>query len=322
MPEAARAGDAWDWKLTIDGEVDNPLSLSLADLKHDFATHTFALQVECGGNGRAAFDPPARGNQWSTGAVGCARWTGVRMADVLNAAGIRGSAVYTGYYGSDVHLSGDASKDVISRGAPVWKMMEPHTLLAWEMNGETLPYWHGFPVRIVAPGWSGSVSGKWVRRIWVRDQVHDGKKMTGKAYRTPAYPVAPGEKIPDEDWRIIQSMPVKSLITYPQSGATLGADNRVMEVRGHAWAGDDAVARVDVTHDFGASWQTAELDAPVNPYAWQNWRARIRFPSKGYYEVWARATDSQGRMQPFAVDWNAKGYLNNSMHRLALRVPS
>ena len=95
-----------------------------------------------------------------------------------------------------------------------------------------------------------------------------------------------------------------------------------MEVRGHAWAGDDAVARVDVTHDFGASWQTAELDAPVNPYAWQNLRARIRFPSKGYYEVWARATDSQGRMQPFAVDWNAKGYLNNSMHRVALRVPS
>ena len=322
VPDAAKAGNAWDWKLVIDGEVDNPLTLSLADLKHNFTSHTLALQVECGGNGRFAFDPPARGNQWSTGAVGCARWTGVRMADVLRAAGIRENAVYTGYYGNDLHLSGDASKDVISRGAPIWKMMEPHTMLAWQMNGEALPYWHGFPVRIVAPGWPGSVSGKWVRRIWVRDQVHDGKKMTGKAYRTPAYPVAPGEKIPDEDWRIIQAMPVKSLITYPQSGASLGADNRVMEVRGRAWAGDDLVARLDVTHDFGATWQRAELDPPVNRYAWQNWRARIRFPSKGYYEVWARATDDRGRMQPFAVNWNAKGYLNNSMHRVALRVPS
>jgi DMSO/TMAO reductase YedYZ molybdopterin-dependent catalytic subunit len=322
VPDAAAAGDASGWSLEIDGEVDNPLTLSLADLKNNFSHHTLALQIECGGNGRASFEPPAKGNQWSTGAVGCSRWTGVRMADVLRAAGIRESAIYTGYYGNDVHLSGDAAKDVISRGAPIWKMMEPHTLLAWDMNGAALPQWHGFPVRIVAPGWPGSVSGKWVRRIWLRDQVHDGKKMTGKAYRTPDYPVAPGEKIPDEDWRIIQSMPVKSLITYPKSGTSLGADNRLLEVRGHAWAGDDLVSRVEVTYDFGATWQLAELDAPVNRYAWQNWRARIRFPTKGYYEVWARATDDQGRMQPFAIDWNAKGYLNNSMHRVAVRVPS
>ncbi|MFQ5955318.1 MAG: sulfite oxidase [Kiloniellales bacterium] len=322
VPKAAKAGDVGGWSLAIDGEVNTPLTLSLDDLKSKFQTVTLQLQLECGGNGRAAFNPPAKGNQWTLGAVGCPIWTGVRVRDVFKAAGMKPSAAYTGYYGADVHLSGDPTKVVISRGAPIWKMTDPHTLLAFAMNGEPLPYWHGFPVRVVAPGWPGSVSGKWLKRIWVRDQVHDGKKMTGTAYRTPRYPVEPGAKVPKEDWRIIQSMPVKSLITHPKTGAALPADNRMLEVRGHAWAGDRMVKALDVTHDFGASWMRAELDPPSNRYAWQHWRARIQFPTKGYYEIWARATDDQGRMQPFAISWNAKGYLNNSMHRVAVHVPT
>ncbi len=146
--------------------------------------------------------------------------------------------------------------------------------------------------------------------------------MTGTSYRVPAYPVKPGQKIPKEDWRIIQSMPVKSLITYPRTGSRLPRDNRMLEVRGHAWAGDRRVARLDITTDFGATWYPAELAPPVNPYAWRNWRARIVFPTKGYYEIWARATDERGVMQPFDISWNAKGYLNNSMHRVSVTVPS
>ncbi len=322
VPEKAMTGDASGWELSIDGEVNKPLTLTLGDLRSRFENVTLKLQLECGGNGRWAFNPPARGNQWSLGAVGCAEWTGVRMADVFRAAGIKSSAVYTGYYGSDVHLSGKPGKVVISRGAPIWKMMDPHTLLAFKMNGEDLPPMHGFPVRIVSPGWPGSVSGKWVKRIWVRDQVHDGPKMTGTAYRVPGYPVKPGTKVPKADWRIIQSMPVKSLITYPEDGAKLPRDNRALEVRGHAWAGDRKVVRLDVSIDFGATWMKADLDAPANTYAWQNWRARLNFPRKGYYEVWARATDDQGTTQPFAINWNAKGYLNNTMHRVAVVVPS
>ncbi len=322
VPDMAEMMNADGWNLTIDGEVHNPLSLTLADLKSKFPVVTRQLQLECGGNGRAGFNPPASGNQWSLGAVGCANWTGVRMRDVFKAAGLKDSAVYTGYYGSDVHLSGDATKVVISRGAPIWKMMDPDTLLAFEMNGQPLPKWHGFPVRIVAPGWPGSVSGKWVQRIWVRDQVHDGPKMTGQGYRVPRYGVRPGDEVPLEDWRIIQSMPVKSIITYPINDATVPVDNRSMEVRGHAWAGDNTVKEMHVSIDFGSTWIKAELDAPVNKYAWQQWRSRINFPTKGYYEVWARATDDQGRSQPFAVNWNAKGYLNNSMHRVSIVVPS
>ena len=320
VPNMAKEMDAGGWTLTIDGEVSEPLTLSLDELKSRFEVVSFKLQLECGGNGRAAFNPPAKGNQWTLGAVGNAEWTGVRCADVLQAAGIKNSAVYTGYYGLDVHLSGDVSKQVISRGAPISKMMSPHTLIAFEMNGEPIPALHGFPVRVVAPGWPGSVSGKWLKRIWIRDQVHDGAKMTGTSYRVPEYPVESGEEVPKEAFRIIESMPVKSLITYPETGSVLPENTRTLEVRGHAWAGDRAVKAMDVSYDFGATWKAADLAAPPNRYSWQRWRAEIELPAKGYYEIWARATDNEGQMQPFAIAWNPKGYLNNSMHRISVRV--
>jgi hypothetical protein len=142
--------------------------------------------------------------------------------------------------------------------------------------------------------------------------------MTGTSYRVPGYNVAPGTDVPKEDWVIIESMPVKSLITFPETGATISG--LATEIRGHAWAGDDAVAGLDISIDFGATWQAATLDAAVNPYAWQNWRADVTFPAAGYFEVWARATDDQGSSQPFAINWNGKGYLNNTMHRIALTV--
>lgn len=322
VPEKAMNADASGWELTIDGEVNKKLTLTLNDLKTKFQNVTRKYQLECGGNGRSFFNPPARGNQWSLGAVGCAEWTGVRMADVFKAAGIKSSAIYTGYYGSDTHLSGKPGKVVISRGAPMAKMMDPNTILAFKMNGEDLPPWHGFPVRIVAPGWPGSVSGKWVKRIWVRDQVHDGPKMTGKAYRVPKYPIKPGQKIPKDAWGIIHAMPVKSIITNPMTNTVLPAGTREMVLRGHAWAGDRSVRELHVSNDFGATWVKADLESPENAYAWQHWKASVRFPTKGYYEIWARATDSRGDSQPFGIKWNAKGYLNNSMHRVAVVVPS
>lgn len=304
-----------------DGVVDQPLTLTLDDLRTKFEPVRLALQIECAGNGRAGFNPPASGNQWTVGAIGNAIWTGVRMRDVLQAAGLKENAVYTGHYGLDPHLSGDPNKKPISRGLPIWKAMDPHTLIAFEMNGEPIPALHGFPARIVAPGWAGSTSQKWLERIWVRDQVHDGEKMTGKSYRMPAYPVAPGDKVADEDFVIIQSMPVKSVITWPKSGFEMPADNRMVEVRGQAWAGDRMVKEMHVSSDFGASWRKADLAPPLNLYSWQQWRARIEFPTHGYYEIWARATDDAGVSQPFAVAWNPRGYLNNAMHRIAIRVP-
>ncbi len=323
VPDSAMSGDASNWKLAIDGEVDETLNLSLDELKNRFEVVTYALQLECGGNGRAGFNPPASGNQWTVGAIGNARWTGVRLRDVLNAAGVKPDAVYTGHYGADPHLSGDPDKVPISRGLPLWKAMDPYTLIAFEMNGEPIPALHGFPARIVAPGWPGSCSQKWLTRVQLRNVVHDGPKMTGDSYRVPKYPVAPGEEVPESDMLIIQSMPVTSIITSPKSGTVLPVDNREVQVRGHAWAGDRAVSRVDVSHDFGETWTKTDLGAPPNPYSWQTFSAHLTFPTQGYYEIWARATDDEGVMQPFTVPgWNPKGYLNNSLHRVAVKVPT
>lgn len=315
--------DASSWTLTIDGEsVKQKKTYTLAALKSTFKTHTYQLTLECGGNGRSEFDPPAKGNQWTIGAVSCAKWTGVRLRDVLEDAGIKDDAVYIGYHATDIHLSRNPEKEPISRGAPMAKVMQDETLLAFQMNGEDIPLAHGYPLRLVAGGWPASVSGKWVNRISIRNKEHDGAKMTGTAYRVPCKPVGPGEKVADEDMCIIEFMPVKSLITYPMSGAVLQPGKK-LKIRGHAWAGELEVAKMEYSIDFGATWVDCSLDKPSNRLAWQHFSAAVDFPKEGYYEVWARATDTQGKAQPMLVPgWNPKGYLNNACHRIAVKISS
>ncbi|MBQ0732920.1 sulfite oxidase [Aquimarina celericrescens] len=310
-----------NWTLTIDGEsVKEKKTYSLAELKSKFPQYTYQLTLECGGNGRSEFDPPAKGNQWTVGAVSCAEWTGVRLRDVLEDAGIKDSAMYIGYHAADVHLSRDPKKEPISRGAPMAKALQDETLLAFKMNGEDIPIVHGYPLRLVAGGWPASVSGKWVNRISIRNKVHDGTKMTGTAYRVPCEPVAPGDKVKDEDMCIIKSMPVKSLITYPKSGATIKKGKK-LNIRGHAWAGELKVSKMEYSIDFGSTWVKCPIEKPANRLAWQHFSAAIDFPKKGYYEVWARATDSRGASQPMLIPgWNPKGYLNNACHRIAIKV--
>jgi len=320
-PPATEGIDADAWELGFGGEsVARELSLTIGDLKKNFTHHTYQLQLECGGNGRSEFVPPASGNQWSTGAVGCPEWTGVRLRDVLEHVGLQDDAVYVAYYGADTHLSGDPGKVPISRGVPLEKALEDESLIAWAMNGEDIPVMNGHPLRLVIAGWPGSVAGKWLRKIVVRNQVHDGPKMTGTSYRVPCRPVAPGTEVPEDEMCIIESMPVKSLITFPRSGIEHDVDSE-FALRGHAWAGDLDVAAVHVSIDFGATWQQAALEKPVNRFAWQHWQANVEFPEPGYYEVWARATDSTGRSQPMVLPgWNPKGYLNNACHRIAVQA--
>ncbi len=308
------------WNLTIKGEsAEKAKTYTIADLKK-FPKYTYQLTLECGGNGRSEFDPPAKGNQWTIGAVSCAKWTGVRLKDLLADVGIKRDAVYVGYYGKDIHLSGSPEKDPISRGIPLSKAMMEETLVAYAMNDEDIPLIHGYPLRLVAGGWPASASGKWLERLVIRNQVHDGAKMKGQSYRIPCDPVEPGTKVSDDQMCIIEEMPVKSLVTYPKTGGIL-KKNQTLNVRGHAWAGELEVSKVDVSIDFGSTWQSADLQKPVNRLAWQHWSANINFPKSGYYEVWARATDSNGNMQPMILPgWNPKGYLNNACHRIAVKV--
>ena len=270
--------------------------------------------------GGQVFYPAASGNQWEEGAVCCANWTGARLKDVLADVGIKSNAVYLGYYGKDTHLSGDPDKVVISRGVPIAKAMQEETLLAWAMNGADIPIAHGYPLRLVCGGWPASASGKWIDKIVIRNQVHDGEKMMGDSYRVPKHPVAPGEKVVDENMEIIESMPVRSVITYPRTGAMFDL-SKTLEVRGHAWAGELEVAKIELSTDFGATWQNCSLRKPANRLAWQHWSAQVHFPREGYYEIWAKATDSKGNAQPMVIPgWNPKGYLNNACHRIAVKV--
>ena len=313
--------NADEWTLTVKGEsAQSTKSYSLKDLKSKFKAYTYQLTIECGGNGRSEFDPPAKGNQWTVGAVSCAEWTGVRLRDILADVGVDEEAVYVGYEGTDLHLSGDRSKQPISRGIPMKKAMEGETLIAYAMNGKEIPLAHGYPLRLIAGGYPGSASGKWLSALLIRDKVHDGAKMAAPSYSVPIRPVAPGEEVTNEEMKIIEEMPVKSLITYPKTGATIKLGQQ-LPIRGHAWSGYGLVTKVEYSIDFGATWRSAVLEGPVNTYAWQHFNAKAEVPEEGYYEVWVAATDKEGNRQPMLVPgWNPKGYLNNACHRIAVKV--
>ena len=317
IPERAKRKDLQGWKLTIDGAVDRKLELSMDDLLR-FPQVSLKVVLECAGNGRSLFDPKVGGTPWIRGAVGCSEWTGVRLRDVLKHAGLKPHAVYLGNYGEDVPVD---SGEAFSRGIPIEKAMDEHTLIALKMNGEDLPAAHGFPARLIVPGWIGSSMQKWLNRIWVRDRVHDSEKMSGYSYRVPSYPVVPGNKPANRDMEIATSWIVKSLITAPQSGAEVKSGVPVT-VGGHAWAGENEVAKVEISEDYGVRWQEARLTSPANRYAWYNWETELALGNREYYEIWARAFDDKGNAQPFRQPWNPKGYLGNVIHRVPVVVDS
>ncbi|MDB4608068.1 molybdopterin-dependent oxidoreductase, partial [bacterium] len=207
------------------------------------------------------------------------------------------------------------------RGVPIAKALDEDSMIVWSMNDADIPWMNGHPLRLITGGYPASTSGKWIHKLLVRDQVHDGAKMTGTSYRIPKYTVAPGTEVPEEDMIVIESMPVKSFVTFPQSGIEAPVGDS-FSCRGQAWAGDLTVKEVHTSIDFGSTWQEAKLEEAPNRFAWQRWsQDGIKFPKTGYYEVWARATDEKGKSQPMILPgWNPKGYLNNACHRIAIQA--
>jgi sulfite oxidase len=320
LPEAP--SDPRAWKLRIEGEVERPLEIAVGELEGGrFPLVTRRLQLECGGNGRSFFAPEARGNQWGNGGVSCGEWTGVRLADLLRAAGLREGAKFTGHFGADPHLSGDPSRQALSRGMRIEKAMDENTLVAFRLNGEPIPLLHGAPLRLVVPGWPGSLSQKWLTRILLRPTPHDGAGMGGTSYRLPVRPIVPGSRDDGRGFADMESMPVRSVLTSHAHGARLPAGTRALDLSGKAWAGDLAVRAVHVSTDFGATWHAMAVREPANRHAWQMWSGRVSLPSDGYFELWYRATDSGGRMQPHAAaNWNPQGYGANPISRAAVLV--
>ncbi|EGK7485755.1 sulfite oxidase [Campylobacter lari] len=303
------------WTLEIGGEsVKNAKTYTLDELKKKFKHYTYALTLECGGNGRGEVIPSTKGTQWGFGAVACGRWTGVRLKDILEDCGVKDDAVYIGYYGIDKKLNGEDASP-ISRGVPIKKAMQDETLIAWAYEGKDIPWVNGYPLRLVCGGYPASASGKWLSKIVVRNKVHDGEKME-TSYKIPVNPVKPGDFTSKGEMKIIESMPVKSIITNIKNNDKVKA-NKKFEVRGKAWAGELEVNEVYVSNDYGVTWVKAKVEKPLNRLAWQKWKAQISIPTKGYYEIWARAVDSKGNSQPMVLaQWNPNGYLNNACHRV------
>lgn len=318
VPPRAVLRDTADWTLTVDGEVDRPTPFTLEQLQSRFSAHTASLVIESAGNGRAGYRPAAQGTPWTLGGVGCATWRGVLLRDLLEGVDYRGACTHVAWEGEDRSLTGEGAP--ISRSIPIEKALDGHTMVAWAMNGEALPPEHGFPLRLVVPGYPGSASGKWLKRLWLRDQEHDGATMAGLQYRMPTRPLKPGGELDPAHTRIITEVPVKSMFTAPASGARVAAGES-LQLRGQAWSGAGRIERVDLSWDFGQTWIAANLQEPPNPFAWQRFAKPITLPGPGYYELWARATDVRGATQPQVVPgWNPLGYLNNAMHRIAVEV--
>jgi DMSO/TMAO reductase YedYZ molybdopterin-dependent catalytic subunit len=312
LPEMAEADEA-AWTLSLEGLVRKPLRLSVTELRERFESVELVSVLECAGNGRAAILPAADGLPWGPGAVGCARWTGIRLADLLAAAGPDSRAVYLGFEGAD-HAIGKPGVQALSRGLPIAKAMAPETLLAFTMNRAPLAPEHGFPLRVVAPGFPGSAWQKWLTRILVLDREHDGAKMTGLDYRMPRHLLSPGDPLDPAMFEVITDMPVKSMITEPSAGFHVTAP---LAMAGFAWSGHVPVASVEVSINGGTSWQPAQLDEGEGPWAWRRFRAEGLFPPPGPVLLLARATDLLGRTQPMHPAWNPRGYLNNAVHRVA-----
>jgi DMSO/TMAO reductase YedYZ molybdopterin-dependent catalytic subunit len=296
--------DMNEWRLKIDGLVGTPQTLTLDDLKKMPATELVAV-VECAGNGRGYFEPHVPGLQWTNGSVANARWRGVRLADVLKHAGIKESATEILFNGVDEPLG---KMQDFRRTITAKKALDPNTLLAWEMNGQPVPIKHGFPLRLIAPGWASDSWTKWVTQITVLDKEFDGFWMKN-AYRKPDHAVAPMTALTPDQMQPVTSLKVKSAIYAPLDGAVV-SPGQAVSIRGVAWSGDKGpVTAVDVSTDGGRAWKPATLHRDqATQFGWRQWEFSWKPEREAYYTVFARARDASGAIQPFAQEWNPSGY--------------
>jgi sulfite oxidase len=311
--------DAAACRLTVNGLVTRPLDLSREALRTRFGHHTICAVLQCAGNRRAELHAvrPVSGDPWQAGAIGNARWTGVGLADVLREAGLREDAAHIAFETHDsMELEGERFRFGVS--IPRDKAMSPEVLLAFAMNGEPLAPEHGFPLRLVTPGFAGVRSPKWLATITAQDQPAD----------TPVqqrdYKLLPLRMTKETaDWPAlgpINEMPLNSAICTPPRGASLPAG--LVTVTGYAVATARSIVRVDVSADGGRSWRQAALHAhPEAHWSWMLWSIEIDLPPGGH-ELAVRAWDSAGQTQPASPDdvWNAMGYLCATWNRVPVRV--
>jgi sulfite oxidase len=312
-PSELDSPDAKDWRLSLGGEVDKPITLSLAELAK-FDTHSVVNTLECAGNGRSLHRPQVPGVQWGKGAVSTARFSGPRLRDVLQRAGVKSTGRHVMFRGLD-EVPGKVPPFI--RSIPIEKALDADTLIATHMNGSPLTKHHGFPARALVPGWIGAASCKWLTEIKVLEAEFVGNFMS-PAYRFPNQPVQPGDAVKPEDTHPLTALSVKSVIAGPADGADL-KPGRVL-VHGAAWAGEADIKKVEISTDGGATWSPANLDDQQSHYAWRLWSYGWKPAKAGDYTILSRATDSQGRVQPSTPAWNPSGYLYNAVDQVKIHV--
>lgn len=305
--------DAATFALKVGGEVDSPLSLSVDEIKKLPAV-TVTVTLECAGNGRAFFQPAVAGIQWEKGAVSTARFTGARLSDVLKRAGMKSTGKNVEMHAADRPLG---SMPAFVRQVPMAKAMHPDTIIAYAMNGEPIPVVHGFPLRAIVPGWEGAYSVKWLNALNVL--AGDSTSFwVATGYRYPNRRVAPGAAVDAKDMLPLTGLVVKSLITTPAEGASFAPGK--ITIGGFAWAGEDDIARVDVSVDSGATWSAARLTGEQAKYTWRRFEHTVTVSAPQSVLVLSRATDSKGVVQPAVSHWNPSGYLWNQYDSVRVEV--
>jgi DMSO/TMAO reductase YedYZ molybdopterin-dependent catalytic subunit len=301
-----------DWRLNIAGLVSNPLQLSLEEVKKRPA-QTFAVTMECAGNGRALFAPRRISQPWLNEAISTAEWTGTPLRGLLAEAGLREAAVEIVFTGLDTGVEGGEVQSY-QRSLSVSEALREEVMLVYAMNGEPLQPQHGYPLRLLVPGWYGMASVKWLERIEAVPEPFQGYQMA-RVYRYSAAPDEPGDPVSLIRVRALMIPPgIPDFLTrtrFLRAGA--------VELAGQAWAGRSIVSRVEVSVDGGSTWSQAQLGAMISPYAWRAWSFHWN-AEPGAHTLCVRATDADGNVQPREQQWNFGGYGNNGYQRVKVIV--
>jgi DMSO/TMAO reductase YedYZ molybdopterin-dependent catalytic subunit len=296
-----------EWQLYVDGEVENPLQLTMDQILR-MPKVTVANTIECSGNSRSLLKEKAMGNPWTIGGAGNAIYGGIWLREVLQQAGLKSSAKHVSFEGFDQPLGSAGVKFI--RSIPIDKAMST-TLLAYEMNGEPLPLKHGYPLRALALGWTGANCVKWLAKITVLDRPYEGFFMD-KVYRV----YQKGED--PKSGEVVTGLKVKSIITQPLQDEELHPGPIV--ILGAAYAGEADIERVEVSLDHGKNWTEAQFVGPHEKFAWRQWQYIWEAGEQGDFVIMSRAIDSKGHRQPLNADWNVLGYGNNGVEEHAIVV--
>ena len=316
IPEVSAA----EWKLEIGGDAaEKPFTLDLPGLQKGFEQVELAAVCQCSGNRRGLSDPHVAGVEWGIGAMGNARWKGVRLKDVLARAGVKKEALEVAFSGAD-GPSLESTPD-FTKSLPVWKALDENTLIAWQMNGEPLPHWNGAPARLIVSGWTGTYWMKHLNSIQVISQPLKTFWMN-TAYRIPKgkFPVVDRFLSQENDTSTpITEMVVSSVLTAPRVGQHFRSGQPV-EVKGIAWDNGSGIQTVEISADGGRSWQTATLDQDLGRFSFRGFKHAFKAGAKGEVTVLARATSRMGTTQPQQLIFNPAGYHNNVVSRVTIRI--